>query len=794
MRGKKILSFLLTMALVMGLTAVTTEPNVASAAKVTVKSVKVSAPYAKKAYVAKGKSIKLSTVVTVKPNKSANKKVTYKSSNKKIATVSSKGVVTGKKAGTTKITVTSKTNKKKKTTIKVKVMKQAVTKVKLNTSSETLKLGQTLDLKSTITPSKNVSKVVKWTSSNSSVAKVSSSGKVTALKVGTATIKVKAIDGSKKSASCKITVEDNTDMMSLEAINSSVIHVTLNKATSLSIADFAIQTKKTAEGNYTKSYEVKGTTTSDNINYYVEIDWNKEYLYADDYLKVTANALSGVKFKEIKIKYALDSAGLIESVITENVGKNSNARHIGFGSYITGEATYNVTGLPTGFYTKVIDGDLYICGKSGVVIDNVIATATATDELGKTATRNIRFLVGDKNAIVSYVQPLTVLSNRIASSVGRTVYVAGGSGSYTVNLVKDANLQNMQGVIISAKSGGYYFSNTRVLNATTNKYEVNSLPAGKYSASYEIKDTYNAAVSSVKTLDITVTGGAIVTGYLRDAAGEPIVGRYVSASCTSNNDISGFSSEMPTDATGKYVLRVVEGQTYDISGCEASAYKVQVLATGATADLKSPCYKVIVNTPVTGASQVYYSHGNFDELNYDVASEYGYFYLYDVSDYPTYDDIYVQNGVTYLLPGTYKLSTSGYTLTAKDAASNILGYYDAKVDVTLTNANIAVNAVMINELKATMQLDTPVNITVENKLRGIIEFTATEAGSYVLSSAALPADISFYGYYYDKNEVINNTIYLNAGEKITISIRNYEDDTIVITNLTVKKVANLLAK
>lgn len=61
-----------------------------------------------------GKTIKIKT----------NVKAKFKSSNKKIATVSSKGVVKGKKAGKVKITVTSKSNKKQKKVIKITVKKK----------------------------------------------------------------------------------------------------------------------------------------------------------------------------------------------------------------------------------------------------------------------------------------------------------------------------------------------------------------------------------------------------------------------------------------------------------------------------------------------------------------------------------------------------------------------------------------------------------------------------------------------------------------------------------------------
>ena len=53
--------------------------------------------------------------------KKASKAVTYKTSNKKIATVTKKGVITGKKVGKATITVTSKTNKKVKAKVTVTV-------------------------------------------------------------------------------------------------------------------------------------------------------------------------------------------------------------------------------------------------------------------------------------------------------------------------------------------------------------------------------------------------------------------------------------------------------------------------------------------------------------------------------------------------------------------------------------------------------------------------------------------------------------------------------------------------
>ena len=154
----------------------------------------------------KGKKATLKTTVTA--SKKKYKAVTYKSSNKKVATVSSKGVITAKKAGKATITVTSKTNKKKKAKVTVKVVSGKVTKVKLTKKVSEMTVGDSYTFKATVSSKgKKPNKTVKWTTSNSSVATVSGKGVVTAKKAGTVTIKATSTDGTKKSASCKITVK-----------------------------------------------------------------------------------------------------------------------------------------------------------------------------------------------------------------------------------------------------------------------------------------------------------------------------------------------------------------------------------------------------------------------------------------------------------------------------------------------------------------------------------------------------------------------------------------------------------
>ena len=108
--------------------------NTTSAAS-KVKVIKVALNYSK-IYLTKGKSKTLK--VTVSPTNAANKSVSWTSSNKKIATVSSKGKVTGKKAGTVTITVKAKDGSGKKATCKVVVSAPATaTTAKKTTTTPT---------------------------------------------------------------------------------------------------------------------------------------------------------------------------------------------------------------------------------------------------------------------------------------------------------------------------------------------------------------------------------------------------------------------------------------------------------------------------------------------------------------------------------------------------------------------------------------------------------------------------------------------------------------------------------
>ena len=144
---------------------------------------------------------------TVSPSNATDKSVSWSSNKTTVATVSSTGEVTAKAAGSAIITVTTIDGGKKATcSITVKEKTVSVTGVSLDKTSLSMVEGDTYTLTALVSPSNATDKSLRWSSSDSSIASVSSSGVITAKATGSAKITVTTNDGS-KTATCTVTVE-----------------------------------------------------------------------------------------------------------------------------------------------------------------------------------------------------------------------------------------------------------------------------------------------------------------------------------------------------------------------------------------------------------------------------------------------------------------------------------------------------------------------------------------------------------------------------------------------------------
>ena len=142
------------------------------------------------------------TVKTVKVVSGEN--ITWSSADEKIATVDANGKITGVKKGKTTVTATDEYGQMDSVEVTVVAKNRGVEKIKLSAKKATLKQGEVLTLRGTLTPLNAKNKNIIWESSDTTVATVDSKGKVKAVGTGKATITAMASSG--KTAKCEITV------------------------------------------------------------------------------------------------------------------------------------------------------------------------------------------------------------------------------------------------------------------------------------------------------------------------------------------------------------------------------------------------------------------------------------------------------------------------------------------------------------------------------------------------------------------------------------------------------------
>ena len=229
---------------------------------------------------------------TLKATTSYSTKVTWKSSKTSIATVSSNGVVTGKKAGT--VTITAKAFGKSVT----KTIKVVEPSLKV-TGSTSLYRGKTTTLKATTSYSTKVT----WKSSKPSIATVSSSGVVTGKKAGTVYIYANAYG---KSVKYKLTIKEPALKLN-KSSNSSI-------ATVSSTGDVTGKKAGTAyiyANAYGKSVKCKVTVKNPTIT----LNKSKATAYAGKSytLKATTSYRTKISWKSSNTKIAtVDSKGMVK--------------------------------------------------------------------------------------------------------------------------------------------------------------------------------------------------------------------------------------------------------------------------------------------------------------------------------------------------------------------------------------------------------------------------------------------------------------------------------------------------
>ncbi len=360
--------------------------------------------------------------------------VTWSSSDQSIATVSEDGLVTPVKAG--KADITAKAENGKSAVCRV-VVSTHVDSVSLDQTEMTMYTGQTVSLKAQVLPEDATDKTMSWTSGDEAVAKVDTSGRVTAVAKGTTTITAESVDG--KSASCKITV-----MTPAASVTLSQEDIVMNVGEQTALTATVLPEDASQSVEWTSSNASIATVAGGIVTAIKEGSVN--------ITAKTANGKTAVCKVKVKIpvgSVSLDKAELLlemggtATLKAEVLPKEATDKKITWTSSDENIVTVNSSGsvkavkTGTATITATADGKSAVCTvKVGAVVESVTISATEqTVAMGGTVTLTAGVVPADANQTVEWTssdQTVATVVNGVVTGLkigtcNITVKAAGGN-------------------------------------------------------------------------------------------------------------------------------------------------------------------------------------------------------------------------------------------------------------------------------------------------------------------------------------------------------------------------------
>lgn len=153
------------------------------------------------------------------PENASNKTLVWQSDKENVASVDNDGLIRLLNSGVAMIKASATDGSGVCSECKVSVHSVPVSSIILSETTKEMEVGEEFQLIATIIPENATSKNVEWESTNESIATVDNQGVVKALKKGECVISVVAIDGSKITASCTVTIGMNSDIEDISVDN-----------------------------------------------------------------------------------------------------------------------------------------------------------------------------------------------------------------------------------------------------------------------------------------------------------------------------------------------------------------------------------------------------------------------------------------------------------------------------------------------------------------------------------------------------------------------------------------------
>ncbi|MDE7409795.1 MAG: Ig-like domain-containing protein [Muribaculaceae bacterium] len=324
--------------------ATTVDGDFVALCKVTVKAKVISATAIRLSHanetIAIGETLQLNAVL--EPENVTNKNISWTSTNPNIATVNSNGRVQAIAEGSTKIIATTTDGSNLSAICEISVKKQFVeiTQIQISPSHTRIPVGKSVKLDVILTPNDATSTNVVWSSTNTSVAKVSQDGNVEAIAEGEAIIIASTQDGSNLSATCNISVYNQIIHISEIILNPDNIEGYDNESSTINV----VIIPENATNKQLRWY-----SSNDNV---ATVKDGVVKLIKKGTAIITAEALDGSNVKSECAIVVFESAG-IEDII-EN--KNTYVKIFNLSGHPIYQGIYADAKIESGIYIVLCDG------------------------------------------------------------------------------------------------------------------------------------------------------------------------------------------------------------------------------------------------------------------------------------------------------------------------------------------------------------------------------------------------------------------------------------------------------
>ena len=430
----------------------------------------------------------------------------------------------------------------------------SVTGVTLNKESTTILVGESEALSATVAPSNATNQAVSWTSSNTSVATVSSSGRVSAVAEGSATITVTTSDGS-FTATCAVTVETSggggggdvsetsfVKISSLSELESGDYVIAADLSSSYKGMSYTFSSSKYSGTDVTVSNDVVSLSDGNSIKFTLSVSGSgdsRSVSIRDPNAEKYVAYNSGTNLSQVNDAYTWTVSSGVKGTFRFTSGTSGRGLIFRASTYNVygGYSTNNVTEAGTEYY----DLELFKYTEAAQSEKSLDSITLDTEDVKKNFYQNEDFDYSGLSVTATY---------------------DGGSSDFVTNYTvstPDMTTTGLKDVTVSYTEGGKTATATysiTVLATELVSIEINGQKTSYYQGDDFEKPTVTATYSSGYSSDVTES--ATFTGYNMSTLGNQTVSvSYTFNGTTKTTSYQITVNEMPEEsgtATNPYTV------------------------------------------------------------------------------------------------------------------------------------------------------------------------------------------------------------------------------------------------